>query len=104
MNGSPDRAHSSADAEKAATPDRGELRAKLDQWILWVREHIDTAADIPSVLDLVRNAVNNLSGKDLLFASVPDGVSLETLESFWGDGLAQAPGDLAVKAGVLICG
>jgi tetratricopeptide (TPR) repeat protein len=103
MNGSPDKSHSSADVAKAVTPDKGELRARLDKWILWVREHIDTSADITSVLDLVRSALDSSDGKELLLSAAPDEVPLERLESCWGDGLAQAPIDLGVRAAVLCC-
>src|SRR5437667_9400418 len=103
MNGIPDSTHSSADAAKVVRPEREELRAKLDQWILWVKRHIDAGGEIPSVLGLVGNTAEDSNGKDLLFAAVPDRVPSGTLETCWGDTLAQAAGDLGARAAVLCC-
>jgi tetratricopeptide (TPR) repeat protein len=102
MNGSPDSAQSSAELAKVGRPDTEELVRRLDQWILWVREHVETEGDIPSVRDLVANAAKS-NGKDLLFAAVPDRVSSQALESCWGNRLADSPVDLGVRAGVLCC-
>ena len=102
MNGSPDSAQSSAELLKAGRPDTEELGRRLDQLILWVREHVETEGDIPSVRDLVANAAKS-NGKDLLFSAVPDSVSSQALESCWGNRLADSPVDLGVRAGVLCC-
>lgn len=103
MSGTPDVRPPSAGDAKPVKHDKGELRAKLDEWIPWVKEHIEADEGIPSVLDLIRQALNDSNAKDLLFAAVPTGVSPEVLEDCWGDRLTQARGDLVVRAGVLSC-
>ncbi|HEV2521854.1 MAG TPA: hypothetical protein VGT24_05680 [Candidatus Acidoferrales bacterium] len=103
MNGMPDAGPLSAGGAKPVKPDKGELRAKLDQWIPWVKALTEVDSDIPSVLDVARQALNDSNGKELLFAAVPNGVSPEDLEDCWGDRLAQARGDLVVRAAVLCC-
>jgi tetratricopeptide (TPR) repeat protein len=104
MSGMSHTGPSFSGAPEPLKPDTGGLRANLDQWILWVKEYIETGGDIPSVLDLARQAINNSNGKELLFAAVPDGVSPESLEDCWGNRLAETPSNLAVRAGVLVCG
>jgi hypothetical protein len=103
MSETPDVSPPSAGAARPVKPDKRELRAKLDEWIPWVKEHIKADRDIPTIVDLARQALSDSNGKQLLFAAIPEGVSLELLEDCWGDKLSEAAGDIGVRAAVLCC-
>lgn len=103
MSETPDISPPSAGAAKPVKPDKRELRKKLDEWIPWVKEHIEADTDIPSIVDLARQALNDPDGKYLLFAAIPEGVSPELLEDCWGDKLTDSAGDIGVRAAVLCC-
>lgn len=90
--------------EKGGHTSKGdELRGRLREWIAWVGKQQRDPGDIPTVLDLLRSALDDSDGKSLLIDVASDSTPLEDLETCLGDELARSPADPVVRAAVLCC-
>src|ERR1039457_4952294 len=75
------------------------VASKITGTPCWV--NVDTSGDIPSILEILKKAMDDPRGKGALISAASDMASIEDLERCCGDELMQAPADIHVRAAVL---